>query len=71
MNTITKPKPEKLPKTNIDVMKILITDGEAPEDDTMSVLQETNKTAVSKMLVGNSLMGALAKTASSFKPDKE
>ena len=52
-------------------MKILITDGEAPEDDTMSVLQETNKTAVSKMLVGNSLMGALAKTASSFKPDKE
>ena len=53
------------------MIKILVTDGEAPEDETMSVLQETNKTGLSKMLVGNSLMGALAKTASSFKPDKE
>ena len=37
----------------------------------MSVLQETNKTGLSKILVGNSLLGTLAKTASSFKPDKE
>ena len=37
LNAITKPRADKLPKTQVDLVKIAVTDGEIQEEETQSV----------------------------------
>ena len=55
----------------MDSIKVQVTDGDIHEEETLSVFQETNKTAASKMQLDKSFAGGLGKTASTFRADKE
>ena len=71
MKAIAKPRADKLPKTQVDSIKIMVTDGDTHEEETLSVFQETSKTVASKMQLDKSFVGGLGKTASTFKADRE